>query len=90
MKLTIKTTSKRQRNMRVIDNDDDVRLVEFTRDKTACRASVVIESPTSLTCRQTCPFPKLLQTLKDENPTNSSLKMTIMPPVALQRLRKLE
>ena len=28
--------------------------------------------------------------LKDENPTNSSLEITVMSTVALQRLRKLE
>jgi len=43
------------------------------------------ESPNFLTCRQTCHFTEASsRLLKDENPIISSLKMTIIPSVALQ------
>ena len=49
------------------------------------------ESPNFLTCRQTCPFPKLQPDfLEYENPIISSVEFPVMPTVALQGLRKLD
>jgi hypothetical protein len=49
------------------------------------------ESPNFLTCRQTCPFPETTdQTLKDENPINSSIEFPVNTVCCLARLRKFE
>jgi hypothetical protein len=49
------------------------------------------ESPNFFDVPSNLPFPETSsRLLKNENPTTSSLEITVMPTVTLQRLRKLE